>query len=368
MCVDDDADGFDTCEPDNQFDTDGNPADCNDTNAEINPGNVEICDLEGTGWGDPGRRDIPLTCGETMQFTVCTGCLEDPCYEWSLNPPSIIGSTIDPDTGLFTAGTDCGYLAYPIEETIVVTDPCNGGISDTLTLTVGQVVLGVLNTEVQYGDQVVQVTVTMANPDHKIKALQIDLGDEGNELTCTGCAADPDRAPQFNCSTNELGDGSCRVVITTTNPAALILEGGGPVCTVDYTIGEGALAEECVDLTFVNSLVSDRFGEPLCACPVEGQICLIACGDLYPRECLPGNPVCGDGRVDIFDKLEVIDYVLGLTDLSECQRTRADVPTGTLPYCAPPDGEIDELDILVISDMAEGKANCCDYYYFGKIY
>ena len=62
------------------------------------------------------------------------------------------------------------------------------------------------------------------------------------------------------------------------------------------------------------------------------------------------------------------DFVLGEVELSECQKSRADVPTGTLPYCDDPDGEINLSDVLVIYDMALGKANCCDYYYFGLIY
>ena len=94
----------------------------------------------------------------------------------------------------------------------------------------------------------------------------------------------------------------------------------------------------------------------------------MACGDVYPRDCLPNDPNCGDGVVDIFDILEEIDFVLGIIDPSDCQITRADVPTGTPPYCTPPDGIIDIFDVLVIIDMALGKPNCCDYYYFGTIY
>jgi len=43
-CVDSDFDGFDTCDPSNPLDTDGQPADCNDNNLNINPGEVDVCD------------------------------------------------------------------------------------------------------------------------------------------------------------------------------------------------------------------------------------------------------------------------------------------------------------------------------------
>jgi hypothetical protein len=114
--------------------------------------------------------------------------------------------------------------------------------------------------------------------------------------------------------------------------------------------------------------VADRFGDPLCTCEVQGDVCFILCGDVYPRECLPAQPNCGDGVVDIFDILEEVDFVLGIITPSICQFARADVPTGTPPYCSDPDSVIDIFDVLVIIDMALGKANCCDYVYFGLIY
>jgi len=98
-----------------------------------------------------------------------------------------------------------------------------------------------------------------------------------------------------------------------------------------------------------------------------GDVCNI-CGDVYPRENPPDNPYCGDGIVDIFDLLEEIDFILGIIEPSDCQLTRANVPTGTPPYCDDHDEEIDIFDALVMVDMALGKSNCFDYCYFGKIY
>jgi len=106
-----------------------------------------------------------------------------------------------------------------------------------------------------------------------------------------------------------------------------------------------------------------------CAYVRTAVLCaFIQCGDVYPLECLPDQPNCGNGAVDIFDILEEVDFVLGIATPSDCQATRADVPHGTHPYCTAPNGAIYVLDVLVIIDMALGKANCCDYCYLGKLY
>jgi len=357
-CMDIDGDGYDTCNADNSNDTDGKPIDCDDNNTDTHPENIKVCD---NNYG-------PLTSGETLQFSACNDCPENPCYEWSIEPPSTIGSTINPDTGLYAAGTDFDYLDCPVEETIVVTDPCSGDASDTVTVTVRQVVIELLNTNAHLGDGGGQVTVNMCKPDHAVKAIQVDVVDEGNGLTCTSCAPDPYRALQFICLAAEQENGMCRVTLYTTEPDALILEGEGSILTIDYTIDETAPAEVCTDLTIENPSVSDEFLKPLCIYPDGGQICFIACGDVYPREYSPDNPVCGDGKVNLFDELEVINFISGIAEPSYCQRMRADVPTGTPPYCTPPDGEINNSDYLVIHDKILSKMNCCDYYYFGEIY
>lgn len=89
---------------------------------------------------------------------------------------------------------------------------------------------------------------------------------------------------------------------------------------------------------------------------------IFVCGDVYPREVPPDKPYCGDGEVDIFDILGVIDIVLGVKEPTECQEGRADVSTGTPPYCTAPDGEIDIFDVLVLIKKALGKPNCCDFW------
>jgi len=65
---------------------------------------------------------------ETIQFSGSEdgGC-NSPCYDW--NVTSSIGSTIDVN-GLYTAGSGTGT------DTVTLTDPCNGDISDTATVTI----------------------------------------------------------------------------------------------------------------------------------------------------------------------------------------------------------------------------------------
>ena len=79
---------------------------------------------------------------------------------------------------------------------------------------------------------------------------------------------------------------------------------------------------------------------------------------MYPGES------CGDGVVNIFDILEVIDIVLNIGEHSDCQLNQADVPTSTPPDCLDPDSDINIFDVLVIIDKALDKPNCCDAYDF----
>ena len=310
-----------------------------------------------------------MNCNETMELRACTdGCINPACFQWYIEPQSSIGSTIvtNPDgTALFTAGCDCYNLT---QETIVVRDQCNGLVSDNLTVSIGSVLLDVQDASGFPGDNGVPVKVTMTNNDKAVKAVQVDLTDECDYLTCTGCQPDPDRAGNFMCAAQEQPDGSCRVVLVSTNPAAMIREGEGTIFTVNYDLRDDIPASACCGIGLQNMVVSDRFGDALSVCSEEGVICPFVCGDLYPRECLPDNPICGDGVINIFDILEEIDIALGMVTPSDCQIGRADVPSGTPPYCTPPDGVIDILDVLVVIDRALGKPNCCDYYYLGKIY
>jgi len=326
-----------------------------------------------------------LTCGDTVDFDFCSDCGEGggfPCVDgdnitWSMavisgTPP--VDTSIDPVTGLLTIGPDCTNLDALVELAITVEcDQLIGIISDSASIFIGEVVLSVVDQNVSPDDDSLQVTVELSNPNHEVKGMELDLADEDNCLTCTGCTPDSDRALDYTCSAGEQADSSCKVVLASFNPTGMIEEGEGAVFTVDYTIGECA---DCAAI-YANSTikVADRFGDPLCVCFEEGEICTYECGDVYPRECLPENPECGDGETNIFDILEEIDFILDVVNPSDCQALQADVPKGTPPYCGcvgdeicQKDGMIDIFDLLVIIDMALGKTNCCEYGIDGQIY
>jgi hypothetical protein len=95
----------------------------------------------------------------------------------------------------------------------------------------------------------------------------------------------------------------------------------------------------------------------------------LLCGDVWPQAPGPGMIGCGDGVVNIFDIVEMIDIILEYEVPSECQLARGDVPMGLPPYCGSPpgtpncegDSDIDIFDTLVVIDRTLNKYNCIDY-------
>ena len=45
-----------------------------------------------------------------------------------------------------------------------------------------------------------------------------------------------------------------------------------------------------------------------------------------------------------------------------CQQPRANVPTGTPPYCQAPDGYINVLDVIVLVDKTLLRTDCCSFF------
>jgi hypothetical protein len=339
-------------------------------------------EIDDPAYNRPGRRGLVATCGDIIDFTVCDQLVEEPCYEWTIEPavPWMQIVQIDDCCWRLTIGENCEQLTKTQEFEITVTDPCNGGFSDSIILEVGKVVINLGNTAVNPESGTADVTVDLINPDHHLRALSFDITAMGDDnLVCTGCTADPDRALEFTCSAAEQPNGDCRVVMYSTNPAALIAEGAGQVATVLFD-AEDPAAGNCVNLMPINEQSSDQFNEDLCTCGAPGEVCFKTCGDIYPQNCVGGpcvdEQVCGDGVVDLFDILEAIDIILGLQVPTPCQIDNLDAPNGMPPYCGNPpgdpncetDGDIVIFDVLVIIDKALGKVNCCDYCNFAQIY
>ena len=126
---------------------------------------------------------------------------------------------------------------------------------------------------------------------------------------------------------------------------------------------------DCTTQIPENIIVSDYDGNPLTADGLPGEVCPFVCGDVCPPDdSLIAGWNCGDGRVDIYDIMCEVDLALTVTLPDDCQLSRADVPAGTPPNCIAPDGIIDILDIMVLTDMALNRSDCCTFYYTGVIY
>ena len=105
-------------------------------------------------------------------------------------------------------------------------------------------------------------------------------------------------------------------------------------------------------------------------------ICPTTCGDVFPPPSFPEAMDCGDGVVDENDVTELTDIIAGVREATDCQLMKADLPNGIPPNCGNPpnsqncetDGDVDTDDLLVVIDLALGKANCYSYCEFGEIY
>jgi hypothetical protein len=335
----------------------------------------------------PGRRGLAATCGEIIDFTVCSDCPEfDPaCLVWDV--PATLGTIaqIDDCCWRLTVGSICDQLDKFATFVVTVTDICHGDTADSVEIDLGKVIVDIGETIVQPNTESATVDINLTNLDHSVRAVSLDVAACNGEdnLVCTQCIIDPDRTLYFTCSAHEQADGSCRVVLYTTNPSALITEGRGTIAQIVYTAGpdlETCGADACIDLCPVNISVLDQFNEDLCPCPSPGEVCFRTCGDMYPQDCIGGTcgaaTCCGDGMIDLFDILEAVDIMLNLQTATLCQLGNGDVPNGMPPYCGNPpgtpncdtDGDIDIFDLLVVIDKALGRMNCCDYCSFGDIY
>jgi hypothetical protein len=337
-------------------------------------------EIDDPAYNRPGRRGLVATCGDIIDFTVCENCEDEVCLEWTIEPEEawLTINQIDDCCWRLTIGDNCDELTKTKEYEVTVEDTCNGW-SDSVILEIGKLVIDLGDTAVDPQSGTAAVAVDLLNPDHHVRALAFDVVGMGDDnMECTACTADPDRALQFTCSAAEQDDGSCRVVMFATNPSALIQAGDGQVATILYDAIDPA-AGDCVMLMPINEQASDQFNEDLCTCGAPGEVCFKTCGDIYPQDCIGGecaDEVCGDGGVDLFDILEAIDIILGLQEATICQIGNADVPNGMPPYCGNPpgdpncesDGDVDIFDVLVMIDKALGKANCCDYCALGVIY
>lgn len=189
-------------------------------------------------------------------------------------------------------------------------------------------------------------------------------------LVCVDCEL-TERTTVFDCVVNELDNGCCRVILFSKNAGGVINPGKCDVVTIVYKLKDlEECCNACIEIDADNIVVTDQQGYDIGAEVGDGgSICPFGCGDVEPGDDT-GTPGwdCGDGEVNIFDILEEVALAVGTKTPDACQAMRADVPTGTIPYCNDPDGVVDILDLMVIIDMALDRPDCCSYYYKGIIY
>jgi hypothetical protein len=227
----------------------------------------------------------------------------------------------------------------------------------------------------EVGGETIKRKVCLDNPDDLVGGIQFDECEydlNENPVDCVECidCELTERTTMFDCAVLELPNGCCRVVLFCKNPGCAINPGLCDIVTIVYKtfpLSEECPGMECGVQVPENIVVSDYNGFQLTASALPAQVCPIVCGDVCP----PDNPGpgwdCGDGRVDIYDIMCEVDFAL-TTIADTCQLYRADVPTGTPPWCTEPDGEVNILDIMVLIDMSLNRQDCCSFYYEGVIY
>ena len=346
--------------------------------------------IDDPAYNRPGRRGLAATCGDIIDFTVCSDCdpFDPACLDWDITPALGTISKIDDCCWRLIVGDICDQLDKSVTAVVTVTDTCRGG-TDSVEIEIGQIIVDIGETTIQPNTESAAVDINLINPEHSVRAITLDIAEcdtayKADNLVCTQCVIDSSRALEYTCSANEQADGSCRVVLYATDPAAVIEQGRGTIAQVMYSAGpevEPCADAACIDLCAINIKISDQFNEELCPCTSPGEVCFRTCGDIYPQDCELGGDCgavtcCGDGVIDLFDILEGVDIILNLQVATACQIGNGDVPNGMPPYCGNPsgtpncetDGDIDIFDVLVMIDKALGKMNCCDYCLFGQIF
>jgi len=92
------------------------------------------------------------------------------------------------------------------------------------------------------------IAVSLANPDDKVKGVQLDVcEDEDDYLSCTACET-TERISSFDCIIQELENGCCRVLLLSLGGGTIGV-GTGPIVTITYAVSGEAPAGECRELS-----------------------------------------------------------------------------------------------------------------------
>ena len=153
------------------------------------------------------------------------------------------------------------------------------------------------------GANEIRVDLSLDNPDDKVQALQVDICDVDNYLTCTGCES-TGRGEKAHCAAVEQPNGCCRVVLY--HMLSLLIEpGSGPIATVTYAVPEEAPVNECRDFNVEDVQVAGEFNQGIDALTVPGEMCFQRCASYEDcidtpfcngeETCNRGTGICEDG-------------------------------------------------------------------------
>ena len=121
------------------------------------------------------------------------------------------------------------------------------------------------------GTKNVPVNVSMDNAD-PIRGIQMDICDDGDYLTCTGCDTTL-RTSDLNCQFNELSNGCARVIMVSLGGDS-IEAGSGPIFVLNYDVDDAAPSAECINLTPGETKVSDENNDPVNPTTEAGEFCI----------------------------------------------------------------------------------------------
>lgn len=171
------------------------------------------------------------------------------------------------------------------------------------------------NTWVNNSTGIFDEGICLTNYQDTVKIIQLDVCEEINGspvdcFECVGCQV-TDRSIDFYCSTNELSNGCCRVLLYNFGPQT-IGHGTCSVVTIDYRFTDTCPFAECITLSPENILVADPNNITIATAPVTGEICFADSDtDGIPNDSdncptIPNGPdqgtcMSGDGQLCMVD-------------------------------------------------------------------
>ena len=127
------------------------------------------------------------------------------------------------------------------------------------------------------------IDVSLNNPSERVKAINLNICDEEDYLTCTGCETTI-RSLDFSCVATEHGDGCVEIALFNLKDA-LIEEGEGPIVTLNCDVSSSAPPGECRDLNPENAEVANELNIPIDVILEPGEFCFLSHGTIIIDGC-----------------------------------------------------------------------------------